>query len=223
MARAASIALLLAVHLTPSALNHAPWPAVIADPGLEPFPEPGVLSPHSSPRNAFVLRNRPRPQPVRPVLGPFLLADEAQLGTSERPGIGRNHAGHGDARNVLRPPPASAMKPTAACARSSAVMPASHDLGHCCRTQQTPAARLGQRRWSADPMPHWRRCSLYLIAQTKKTRDRLAPRLLSPERIEPMPVVDLRMSSTRNQYDWPWLRRAGAFFFARARWDRSPR
>ena len=131
------------------------------------------------------------------MLGPFLLADEAQLGTSERPGIGRNHAGHGHARNVLRPPPASAMKPTAACARSSAVMPASHDLGHCCRTQQTPAARLGQRRWSADPMPHWRRCSLYLIAQTKKTRDRLAPRLLSPERIEPMPVVDLRMSSTQ--------------------------
>jgi len=54
----------LAAHLTPSALNYAPWPVVIADPGLEPFPEPGVLSPHSSPRNAFVLRNRPRPQPA---------------------------------------------------------------------------------------------------------------------------------------------------------------
>jgi hypothetical protein len=26
-----------------------------------------------------------------------------------------------------------------------------------------------------------------------------------PERIEPMPVIELRISSTRYHFDWPWL------------------
>jgi hypothetical protein len=45
---------------------------------------------------------------------------------------------------------------------------------------------------------------------------------MTAERIARMPVIKLRMSSTRH-YDWPWLRRAGAFLFARGRWDRSLR